>query len=59
MRHVKNITRVPLKAQSGLSCDTVTSDFQAQLCFVVTLLINFFLPLAEIKQPADEVEGEA
>lgn len=58
MRHVKSLSRVPQKAQTALNCDTISSDFQAQLCFVITLLISFFLPLAELKQPA-ETEGEA
>jgi len=33
-------------------CNSVTSDFQARLCFLFQLLVQFFLPLAQLKKPA-------
>jgi len=50
MRHIRLLTLVPPKAESAL-CTGITSDFQAQLCFLSTALTSFFLPILQLKQP--------
>ena len=51
---VKKITLRPVLAQqSNDFCANPQSDYQAFLCFLYNVLINFFLPLAEIKKPQD------
>ncbi len=55
MRHLHTLTRVPSPASTTPNvCTNVSSDFQARLCFLFQLLVSFFLPLAEIKNPTDE-----
>lgn len=52
MRHVSTISRMPVKASTTPGvCTTIGSDFQARLCFLFQLLVQFFLPLAQIKNP--------
>ncbi len=52
MRHVAFISRRPALAaettptDSNL-CGTIGSNFQAQLCFVLTFLLQFILPLSQ------------
>ncbi len=54
MRHLQAISRVPRSASTGPNvCTGVSSDFQARLCFLFQLLVDFFLPLAELKAPDD------
>lgn len=54
MKRVKRITIKPLKAQQGTNfCTNIESDYQAFLCFLLSVLTNFFLPLAEIKKPQE------
>lgn len=57
MRHLRTVTRVPSPASTPGVCTNVSSDFQARLCFLFQLLVNFFLPLAEIKNPTDTDTG--
>jgi len=53
MRHVSAISRMPAPASTTPGvCNSVTSDFQARLCFLFQLLVQFFLPLAQLKKPA-------
>lgn len=52
MKHARFITRVPVQAQTSF-CTNIESDYQALLCFMLQILTGFFLPLAEIKRPAD------
>jgi hypothetical protein len=55
MKHLKVVGRQPALAAS--MCDSVTSDFAAQLCFVSQVLIQFLLPMLQPvlsnKYPAD------
>lgn len=54
MRHISTISRIPGKASTTPGvCTTIGSDFQARLCFLFQLLVQFFLPLAQIKNPTD------
>lgn len=53
MRHLNSLTRLPRPASTPNVCTNVSSDFQARLCFLFELLVNFFLPLAEVKTPTD------
>ena len=50
MRHTRMLTLVPAKAESAI-CTGITSNFQAQLCFLSTALTSFFLPVIQLKQP--------
>ena len=45
MKHVHSISRMPKPARDIEICTDIANDFQAQLCFVVELLISFALPL--------------
>jgi len=54
MRHVHAISRIPKAAQTVNVCTNVGSDFQARLCFLFQILTQFFLPLAEVKNPTDD-----
>lgn len=57
MRHIHGISRLPRAAQTTPTvCTGVASDFQARLCFLFQLLTQFFLPLAEIKNPAEPTD---
>ena len=49
--HIKGISRRPVKAQS--ICDSIDNEYQAMLCFLLQLLTDFFLPLADIKKPPE------
>ena len=53
MKHVMAVSKAPPKAQSGL-CQSFESDLQVQLCFLLELLTQFFLPVAAIKNPEDD-----
>jgi hypothetical protein len=53
MRHTKNITRIPARAQgtgatpaAGL-CTNIVSDTQARFCFVLAFLTDVFVPLIQ------------
>lgn len=53
MKHARPISMAPSKAQTDGTvaiCDDISNDYQAQLCFLVELLTNFFLPLFSIKR---------
>jgi len=50
MRHILTLTRMPVKAQTDI-CDNISSDFQAQLCFLYHVLVDFFVPILELKNP--------
>jgi len=56
MKRIQCITVKPSKAQQGQGsnfCTNIGSDYQAFLCFLLSVLTNFFLPLAEIKKPQE------
>lgn len=64
MKHVACLSKTPAKAQTTGICSSVTNDYSALLCFMTELLVGFFLPLAQIKNPEPpttegETEGEA
>ncbi|MCX8063686.1 MAG: hypothetical protein N3G21_00750 [Candidatus Hydrogenedentes bacterium] len=51
---IKKITFKPVLAQQSTNfCANPQSDYQAFLCFLLNVLVNFFLPLAEIKKPQE------
>lgn len=50
MRHIRLLTLVPPRAETAL-CTAISSDFQAQLCFLSQVLTGFFLPVLQLKQP--------
>lgn len=62
MHHLNSITRVPQVAQTANPlCSSPTSDFQVKLCFLVSILTDFFLPVYTLKvdtgdgtEPADD-----
>lgn len=52
MRHLNPVSRLPRAASTTPNiCNNIGSDFQARLCFMFQILVSFFLPLAELKQP--------
>ncbi len=54
MKRIQVLTKMPQKAQQGTNfCANIESDYQAFLCFLLSVLTNFFLPLAEIKKPQE------
>ena len=60
MKHVACLSKSPAKAQTSSICGNVSNDYSALLCFMTELLVNFFLPLAQIKNPEPPTtEGEA
>ncbi len=59
MKRIRPITLMPQKAQQGGDfCTNLESDYQAFLCFLLSVLTNFFLPLAEIKKPQETTTPE-
>lgn len=48
MNRVRTISRAPRAASSPL-CTNPTSDFQVKMCFLLTTLTDFFLPILQIK----------
>lgn len=56
MKHVATISRAPKPAQTTTFaiCNDIANDFQAQLCFVTELLVNFFLPIYNAKSSTTE-----
>lgn len=59
MKHLARISRMPARAQTseGL-CTEIDTDFQGRLCFLVTLLTEFLLPLAVVKNGGSNPETE-
>ncbi len=55
MRHIKKMSRVPGRAETGL-CTAIDNDFQAQLCFMYQVMTSFFLPVLQLKQPEDPTD---
>ncbi len=55
MKRIRRVTNKPLRAQQQGTdfCTNIESDYQAFLCFLLSVLTNFFLPLAEIKKPQE------
>jgi len=59
VKHLKRTSRPPARAQDdsfqivGL-CENVDNSVQAQLCFLLNVLIGFFVPLAELKSEQDD-----
>ena len=47
---------MPVKAQTDI-CDDIGSDFQAQLCFLYHVLVDFFVPILQIKNPSSTTQG--
>lgn len=51
MRHVAVISKRPALAADSTTttsvCASIDSDFQTQLCFVISFLTEFILPLSE------------
>lgn len=50
MRHLMMISRRPERAQTTF-CSTVTSDYQALLCFLIQVIETVFPTLADSKTP--------
>lgn len=51
---IKRVTSKLILAQQTTDfCANPQSDYHAFLCFLLNVLVNFFLPLAEIKKPQD------
>ncbi len=58
MKRIRCITLKPLRAQQSTNfCTNIESDYQAFLCFLLSVLTNFFLPLAEIKKPQETTDS--
>lgn len=65
MKHLGRITALPFRAQTtppvdegpATICSDINNDFQAQLCFLVELLTNFFLPVFTIKSATNPDAG--
>lgn len=50
MRHTRSLSRIPARAQvTGGVCENIGSNSQATLCFLLQILVSFFLPVAQIK----------
>jgi len=59
MKRIRPITLMPQKAQQESAfCSNLESDYQAFLCFLLSVLTSFFLPLAEIKKPQETTTTE-
>jgi hypothetical protein len=56
MKHVRTLSQTPAPAQTSL-CNAIDNDFQAWLCFALTVLSDIFLPLVQLKQPEDPPAG--
>ena len=54
MKHIHTLSQLPKPAQSAALCSNIESDFQAELCFIVEILISFALPLLSSKIDATE-----
>ncbi|MBP8131654.1 MAG: hypothetical protein KA184_18905 [Candidatus Hydrogenedentes bacterium] len=53
MKHVCTVSRAPYAASD--LCTNPTSDYQVKLCFLVSILTDFFVPVLQIK---NEVGGD-
>ena len=50
MKHLAGITRAPRTAQtSNPLCTSPESDMQVKLCFLISILTDFFLPIFDSK----------
>lgn len=47
MKHCQAISRAPRTAASPL-CTSPTSDFQVTMCFLLSILTDFFVPVLDI-----------
>lgn len=55
MRHLRLVSKAPKKAQiTGLCGDNIDTDYEATLCFLLNILLGFFLPVVEAKYPGDQ-----
>jgi len=58
MKHIAHISRLPVKAQTDPQiCSNLANDFQARLCFITELLLNFVLPVFTTKFEAEQDEN--
>ncbi len=48
MKHLNDVSRAPMKAQTGI-CENFQSDLQVKLCFLIQILTSFILPLENSK----------
>jgi hypothetical protein len=52
MKHLAEMTRAPQPAQSNALCTSPTSDYQVFLCFFISALTDFLLPVLGLKTPS-------
>ena len=48
MQHVRRVSRAPHQASNAL-CTNPQSDLQVKLCFLVSVLTEFLLPVYSVK----------
>ena len=53
MRHLRSLSKSPQKAQITGACDSIDTDYEATLCFLLNILVGFILPVVQAKYPSD------
>lgn len=48
MKHLCRISNVPARAQSDGMCTNIENSTQARVCFVLSLLTDFFFPIIQL-----------
>jgi hypothetical protein len=51
MRHICVVSKTVAPASTGGLCGQIGSDRQARLCFILSLLTSFVLPIVQLKNP--------
>ncbi len=47
MKHIRNVSTVPARAQGEGLCTNITGDLQARYCFVLAFFSQIFVPLIQ------------
>ncbi len=47
MKHIRNVSTVPARAQGEGLCTNITGDLQARYCFVLAFFSQVFVPLIQ------------
>lgn len=58
MKHSNTLSRTPTAAASDL-CTNPTSDYQVKLCFLTSILTDFFVPVLQIKNEVQQDDNGA
>ncbi len=47
MKHIRNVSTFPARAQGEGLCTNITGDLQARYCFVLAFFSQIFVPLIQ------------